>query len=125
MSIANLSFCLSLVLFLATIVSAADPAPPARKQPVTDVYHGVKVTDDYRWLEDWSKPETRQWTEAENAYARRYLDTLPTRKALHAELQRLMTYPSTRYTDLVVRRGTIFALLTQPPKQQAMVVSLK
>jgi prolyl oligopeptidase len=109
---------------LAANIPAADP-PAARKQPVTDVYHGVKVTDDYRWLEDWSKPETRQWTEAENTYARVYLDALPSRKALEDQLQRLMSHPSTRFSDLVVRRGTIFALLTQPPKQQAMVVALQ
>jgi prolyl oligopeptidase len=124
MDMANLSICLAMVLCLGASVWAADP-PPARKQPVTDVYHGVKVTDDYRWLEDWSKPETRQWTEAENAYARSYLNALPSRQALQDQLQKLMSYPSARYSDLVVRRGVIFALLTQPPKQQAMVVSLK
>ena len=121
---ANLSICLVIVVFLAANISAADP-PPARKQPVTDVYNGVKVTDDYRWLEDWSKPETREWTGGENAYARHYLDALPSRQALQDQLQKLMSYPSARYSDLVVRRGAIFALLTQPPKQQAMVVSLQ
>ncbi|MBZ5579177.1 MAG: prolyl oligopeptidase family serine peptidase [Acidobacteriia bacterium] len=116
----------SLALWVAGTLSAADPAPPAsRKQPVTDVYHGVTVTDDYRWLEDATSAETRQWTEAQNGYARRYLDALPARQALAGELQKLMTYPSARYSDLVLRRGTLFALLTQPPKQQAMVVSLQ
>ena len=114
------------VFLLAQSLSAADAAPPStRKQPVTDVYHGVKVTDDYRWLEDASSAETRQWSEAQNAYGRRYLDALPSRKALQDELQRLMTHPSPRYTDLTVRGAQIFALLTQPPKQQAMVVSLR
>jgi hypothetical protein len=28
------------------------PPPPSPKRPVTDVYHGVKVVDDYRWLEN-------------------------------------------------------------------------
>ena len=115
----------ALAILLATHLSAADPAPPATpKRPVTETYHGVPVTDDYRWLEDASSAETRQWTEAQNAYARRNLDALPSRQALAEELQRLMTHPSARYSDLVVRRSTIFALLTQPPKQQAMVVSL-
>src|SRR5262245_60434633 len=43
--------------------------PPATpKRPAIDVYHGVVVTDDYRWLEDWSRLAVRQWSDAQNAY---------------------------------------------------------
>ncbi|HJT90070.1 MAG TPA: prolyl oligopeptidase family serine peptidase, partial [Bryobacteraceae bacterium] len=126
MNLSSVSISFSLLLLLAAMLPAAESAPPAApKRPVVDVYHGVKVTDDYRWLENWSNPETRQWTEAENSYARRYLDALPSRQALASELKKLMDYPSPRYTDLAVRGSTIFALLTQPPKQQAMVAVLK
>lgn len=122
----HLLICATVAVFLASNLSAADATPPpARKQPVADVYHGVKVTDDYRWLENATTPETREWTEAENAHARHYLDELPARAELAGELQKLMTHPSTRFTDLVSRKGTLFALLTQPPKQQAMVATLR
>ncbi len=110
---------------LMTQLSAAEAPPAAPKRPVTDTYHGVAVTDDYRWLEDSSNPEVHRWTEAQNAYARHYLDALPARQELAEELQKLMTHPSARYSELVTRHGTMFALLTQPPKQQAMVVSLQ
>ncbi len=33
--------------------------PPARKGDVADDYHGTKVADPYRWLEDVDSPETR------------------------------------------------------------------
>ncbi len=121
----SLLLCATLAVFLASEISAAEAPPPAAKRPVTDTYHGVAVTDDYRWLEDATNPEVRQWTEAQNAYARQHLDALPGRQALAEELQKLMTHPSPRYSELVTRRGTLFALLTQPPKQQAMVVSLR
>lgn len=120
----DLLICATLTLFLVTQVSGAEASPAAPKRPVTDTYHGVSVTDDYRWLEDGSSPEVRQWTEAQNSYARHALDALPARQALAEQLQKLMTHPSPRYSDLITRHGTIFALLTQPPKQQAMVVSL-
>jgi hypothetical protein len=41
----------AIALLLATTASAAPPATP--KKPATDTHHGVTVTDNYRWLEEW------------------------------------------------------------------------
>lgn len=35
------------------------PLPPTPEKPVIDVYHGVKLTDDYQWLENWNNPAVR------------------------------------------------------------------
>ena len=55
------------------------PSPPAiATQPVTDTYETpsgpVKVTDNYRWLEDAKSPETRAYIASENAYTQKYFD---------------------------------------------------
>jgi len=97
------------------------PATP--KRPVSDVYHGVRVTDDYRWLEDWNDPAVKQWSSAENTYTRNYLDHLPSRPAIKDRLHQL-TGESKNYSDLQYRSGVLFALKFEPPKQQAMLVSL-
>src|SRR5512142_1040442 len=47
------------------------PAPATPKEPVTTAYHGIKVTDDYRWLEG-NTPQTREWVAAQNRRARGY-----------------------------------------------------
>ena len=50
-------------------------APPATKKvTVTDTYHGEKVIDDYRWLEDGKNKDVQEWSEAQNAAARAILD---------------------------------------------------
>ena len=75
----------------STSANITVPKPPATKQqPVTDDYHGHKVVDDYRWLEDGNSPETQQWVAAQLAYTRSVLDKLPGRDQLHTRLEQLL-----------------------------------
>ncbi len=112
------------LLVLAQFTSFAQP-PPALKKPVTDVYNGVTVTDDYRWLEDYADPAVRSWSAAENTYARKYLDALPLHESIYEQLKRLYSQPSPHYSDLRARAGVLFALKTQPPEEQPLLVTLK
>jgi prolyl oligopeptidase len=105
------------------MMQAAD-LPSTPKKPVADIYHGVKVVDDYRWLENFNDPAVHDWAGAENRYARVYLDALPMRPALHEQLKRLRSYPSPRYRSLAYRRGIWFALKQQPPEEQPFLVTL-
>ncbi len=107
----------------AAVLFAQPPATP--KKPVTDAYHGVQVTDDYRWLENYSDPAVRAWSDAQNRYARKYLDALAMRQALLDELKRLHSHPSPSYFALQSRPGALFAMKDQPPQEQPMLVLLK
>jgi prolyl oligopeptidase len=104
---------------------AAEAPPPTPKKPVTDTYHGVRVTDDYRWLEDAADPAVRRWTEAQNRCTRSVLDRSPALRPLRRRLRELMTAPSPGYSGLRVCGGTLFALKSQPPKEQPFLVTLK
>jgi Prolyl oligopeptidase, N-terminal beta-propeller domain len=67
-----------LIVFGAFAQGQSIPKPPdTPKHAVTDEYHGVKVIDDYRWLENWDDPAVKQWSAAENARTRAYLDICP------------------------------------------------
>ncbi|HEU4436814.1 MAG TPA: S9 family peptidase, partial [candidate division Zixibacteria bacterium] len=116
-------------LFLCSVpllYPAEAPAPPATpKKPVTDVYQGVKVTEDYRWLEDYKNPEVREWSEAQNARTRAFLDKLPGREQIQKRLKELYGTRSSSYFGLQYRGGTLFALKFQPPKEQPFLVTLK
>ncbi len=54
-----------------------------------DDYHGTKVADPYRWLEDLDSDETRQWVEAQNAVTFDYLDKIPERDLIRKRLTAL------------------------------------
>jgi prolyl oligopeptidase len=116
------------VCLLALVVLAQGPSipqPPATpKRPVTEEYQGVKVTDDYRWLENWDDPEVKQWSAAQNACSREYLDHLPARPAIQQMLKQALSASSAAYYDLQFRGGTLFAMKYQPPQQQPMLVAL-
>src|SRR5580700_4163341 len=58
-----------------SVCGATDDLTP--KKPVTDDYGGIKVVDDYRWLESAADPDVRQWSSSQNARTRSYLDQLP------------------------------------------------
>jgi prolyl oligopeptidase len=123
----RLSALFTSLLALAAIASAQSlPKPPdTAKHPVTDEYHGVKVTDDYRWLENWDDPAVKQWSAAENARTREYLDHLPARPAIRARVAELIAASSASYFALQYRAGMLFAMKYQPPQQQSMIVVLR
>ena len=66
----SLSVCLCVLSARAQNPSLPRP-PDTPKHAVTDEYQGgVKVTDDYRWLENWDDAAVKQWSAAENARTR-------------------------------------------------------
>ncbi|QKZ11579.1 prolyl oligopeptidase family serine peptidase [Spirosoma sp. KUDC1026] len=67
--------------------------PKARKTDQVDTYHGTKVADPYRWLEDDRSAETAEWVTAENKVTFAYLDKIPYRKQLQQRLEAVYNYP--------------------------------
>src|ERR1041384_3297489 len=83
------------------------PATP--KKPVLDEYHGIKVVDDYRWLEDANDGAVRQWIEAQNRFSRSLLENFPLRTAIADRLQSLYNRRSVIYYNFY-QRGMFFAM---------------
>jgi len=77
------------------------PYPATRKSNVVDDYHGVRIEDPYRWLENDDDPETIAWVEAQNALTRSQLEG-PLRDALVSRLTELYDFPR---TGVPFRRG--------------------
>ncbi|MBS0264189.1 MAG: S9 family peptidase [Planctomycetes bacterium] len=96
--------------------------PETPKRPVTDVYHGVEVSDDYRWLEDWNAPEVKTWSDAQNTHARALLDKLPHVDAIRARVTKIMSAKTVSYGGLEYRQGLLFAIKREPPKQQPFLI---
>ena len=66
--------------------------PEARKDDVVDDYHGTKVADPYRWLENPDSPETQAWVKAQNEITFGYLRSVAEREAIGKRITQLYDY---------------------------------
>jgi prolyl oligopeptidase len=103
-------------------LSASMPAlvyPPAPRGDQVDDYHGVRVSDPYRWLEDIDSPAARAWISAEGALTRRYLDAIPGRAAIASRVRSVWNFP--RWTPPVRFGGYWFYSQNDGLQNQSVV----
>ncbi len=93
----NFALLGGLTVAAATLVAQPLQYPTAKKVDQVDVYHGVRVPDPYRWLEDDNSAETAAWVEAENKITFPYLERIPYRQQLQARVKELNNYA--KYTS--------------------------
>jgi prolyl oligopeptidase len=84
-----------------------------------DTYHGTRVADPYRWLEDAESSQTHQWIEAQNALAQPYLESIPARERIKQRMTQLWNYE--RY-DIPVKRGSRYFYLRNDGLQNQSVL---
>ena len=103
---------------------AADPVYPATpRKPVVETYHGVAVTDDYRWLEDDAAPEVKAWIAEQNRIARAYFDGIAQRPEIARRVGELLRARTIRRYGFQLRQR-LFAMKLAPPANQPMLVAL-
>ncbi|MFB9294817.1 prolyl oligopeptidase family serine peptidase [Persicitalea jodogahamensis] len=67
--------------------------PTTKKIDHVDDYHGTKVADPYRWLEDDRSDETAAWVKAENEVTFGYLGKIPFKQKIFDDLEKAYNYP--------------------------------
>ena len=85
------------LLTAAAAVAAQTPAlpsnyPSAPRGDHVDTYHGAKIADPYRWLEDLDSSQTAAWVAAQNKLTFGFLETLPQRAPFRERLTKLWNY---------------------------------
>src|SRR5258705_7464453 len=111
-------------VFTLNDVTLAESAPDTPKKPVATEYHGVTVEDPYQWLESDEDSQVKAWSDAQNHQTRKNLDSFPDRAAIEKQLQEWYAKTSPSYSSLVSRPEIFFAIKSQPPKQQPLLVTL-
>ena len=100
------SFSLALCCLLAVAADTVASNPPlsypiAARGETLDDFHGTKVPDPYRWLEDIDSRQTAAWVEAQSKLSQDYLSAIPGRDAIAARLKEIWHFqrwsPPERY----------------------------
>jgi prolyl oligopeptidase len=66
--------------------------PITRRELVIDDYHGTKVADPYRWLEDDTSKEVKEWIKEQDDYFNGYINQFGIRKEFEDRLTELWHY---------------------------------
>ena len=101
----------------AQFVSPTTGMPATPKRAVYDTYFGKTVVDNYRWLEDMSSPESKDWFKAQGEYANATLAQIPGRDKL---IQTFVDYDkllAVRYGDIKKRGDAYFYRKTLPTEK--------
>ncbi|HJR58933.1 MAG TPA: prolyl oligopeptidase family serine peptidase [Vicinamibacterales bacterium] len=101
-------------MFVAAVVAMAQVGvltqkiqyPATKTVDVVDDYHGTKVADPYRWLEDLESPDTAEWVAAQNRLTDSYLAAQPIRAHFRRRIERLWNFPKTNIP--VMEGGRLF-----------------
>jgi prolyl oligopeptidase len=90
----KLSLFFVLFAFITNVVPAQNGSgyPKPKKSDQVDDYHGTKVSDPYRWMEDTGSADTQAWIESENKITNAYLATIPERDKIRTRLTELWNY---------------------------------
>jgi prolyl oligopeptidase len=91
-------------------------------EPITEVLHGVSITDPYRWLEDQDSPRTRQWIEEQTRYAREYLDHLPGRQKIR---ERIREFLAVETYDSLQKAGNRYFFRKRLPDQEQPCICMR
>lgn len=86
--ISILLFCLG----YSTLMFAQSKYPMTRKGDQIDDYHGTKVADPYRWLEDDRSEETAAWVKAQNEVTFGHLNQISYREGLKKRCEEVFNY---------------------------------
>ena len=98
-------------------------APPSTAiELVTEVLHGVSISDPYRWLEDQDSPRTRRWIEEQTQYAREYLDHLPGRQKIR---ERIREFLAVETYDSLQKAGNRYFFRKRLPDQEQPCICMR
>src|SRR5262245_43300791 len=99
--------------------------PTTRRVDQTDDYHGTKVADPYRWLEEdvRKSKDVEKWVADQNRVTFSFLKSVPERKAIHKRVKELWNYE--RYSAPFKAGGRYFIFRNDGLQNQSVLYTME
>jgi len=98
---------LTMILFTSQLILAQYNYPITQEKAVVDDYFGVKITDDYRWMEDLKSPEVQDWFKKQSDYSHQVIDKIPHRNELFNRMKEVKNMGGDHF-DIIEQRKNIY-----------------
>jgi prolyl oligopeptidase len=95
--VVTMSLAVSVALMISDLAYAQNPAsnllyPKSKVVDQIDDYHGTKINDPFRWLEDVDSQDTKNWVGEQNKLTFDYLESIPARARFKQRLTELWNF---------------------------------
>lgn len=97
--------------------------PDSKKVEQVDDYHGTKVSDPYRWLEDANSAETKSWVDSQVKFTDAFLSKIPQRAAIKQRLTHLWNFE--RFSIPLKEGGQYFFQRNDGLQNQSVLYTMK
>jgi len=82
--------------------------PKTKKIKYVDNYHGTKIIDSYRWLENYSNKNVKEWISKQEKLSHSIIDKIPQKKKITKRLNELWRYDDKTIPFEVLKGKRIF-----------------
>ena len=87
---------LSKSVAVVLLISSCSNEPPKISYPTTkkidfvETIHGYEIEDQYRWLEDFTSEESKQWVKRQNKFTKKFIGKNKFKKSIAKNLKENM-----------------------------------
>jgi prolyl oligopeptidase len=69
---------------------SSDPSyPKSKKNNFTETIHGYEIEDSYRWLEDFTSEESKDWVSRQNNFTQQFIGSNKYKKSINKNLNKI------------------------------------
>ena len=82
--------CFALIFLLANCSNQSTDLsyPDSKKDNLTETIHGYEIEDSYRWLEDFTSEESKDWVNRQNQYTQKFIGKNKYKKSINKNLNK-------------------------------------
>jgi prolyl oligopeptidase len=104
------------------VTTTTAPPPQTPIEPVTEMLHGVRIADPYRWLEEQDSLRTRTWLKEQTSYTREILDAIPSKNRIRQRIKELL---NVEFVSEPWKVGDYYFFLKRAAHQQQPVIMMR